>query len=202
MKLTTTPEFDLHKLKAILVNSGFQKENNPLYQTVQGIIDGAKSIQTALREAVAFLKAELEKKRDKSVKIDLSDTDHDITGVLPVEHGGSFDGEYDPELDFTANLDSVSVEKLYFYRVGNSVTVYGHIEVVPTTSGVETSVTISLPIDSGFSEPFHCAGVASSIVQSAMVEADTVNNRAVLSFISVTTGQSQDMGVQFSYKVL
>lgn len=112
-------------------------------------------------------------------------------------------GTYTPTLFNTANISASVSNGAQWMRVGSTVTVSGSVNVDPTAAG-STILGISLPIASDLGSLANCQGVAASpgvAGQSAAIEGDTVNDRAVMQWIAVDT-TNQRMAFTFTYQVV
>ena len=111
---------------------------------------------------------------------------------------------YTPSLTNVANLDGSTTFSFQYTLVNNMVTVSGRVQVDPTAPAAVTGLGIALPIASDFQASSDCGGVAfaTNIAgQGAGIVADTVNNRALMQFVS-TDLTAQPMAVMFQYQVL
>ncbi|RPI80678.1 MAG: hypothetical protein EHM34_09725 [Nitrosopumilales archaeon] len=189
-KFSVGENVDFDRLKTILVNSGFQSKSNPLFQVVDGLINGAQLFRKSLFDVV--------KKTDK---ISLTEQ---IEGKLLPKNGGTKTDQYDPSpMQLISNLSGAGVDYLYYIHTGSFVTVFGRFQLLPTAIGVNTELGFELPIISYFDFKYECAGAAASpeVNQSGAVLADVGNNRAKLQFLAVTNVQF-DMYFNFGYKII
>src|SRR5215510_13133858 len=85
-------EFKPSNLLTTLVNSGLSKDNNPLFQTIQGLIGGSQEIVDKLGTKIGV-----------NDKINL---ETQVQGSLGLENGGVVAGIYLPDLTDTANITS------------------------------------------------------------------------------------------------
>ena len=111
---------------------------------------------------------------------------------------------YSPLLFNAENVEASEAYVCGYYRVGNIITVYGRVDVNPTTGGLLTRLGIELPEPSVFLGDFNLAGTAfaSGIAgQGAAVRGDPVNNRAEMIWISGDV-TNQAMYFHFSYTVM
>jgi hypothetical protein len=112
-------------------------------------------------------------------------------------------GTYTPTLTGTANVAASTAYECQYLRVGATVTVSGKVDVDPT-SAVDTQLGISLPISSNFGAIEDCAGVAAAFAvagQSAVIQADTTNDRALMRWLAVNTA-NQNMFFTFTYQII
>ena len=184
------PTIDPDNLKGILVDSETQKENPPLFQTVDGLITSASET-----------KGKLDNKLDKDGKISAKQ----IEGKVPVSNGGVLTGIYIPDLTLVANLVGAGTDPTIWFRVGNYVQVSGRIVVTPTAFNVLTQLGISLPLRSYFDFDYHCAGVAVCPTvrnECAAIYADIVNERAQLEWLSGFNGVQNSFFYNFTYRII
>lgn len=86
---------DLSKLKTTLLTSAIQQENNPLYQTILGIIEGLQKILKLINGNITDLQTKT------AIKFDIKQTEIDF-GTTPVA-----DGTFtvvDPDVKTNSNL--------------------------------------------------------------------------------------------------
>ena len=93
-------------------------------------------------------------------------------------------------------------------RVGNVVTVSGHISIDPTSASTQTVLLISLPIATNFTASFlGLAGVAStsraaSAYLVGIIETDFTNDVAQLSFFNDADVSNVGWVFHFTYEIL
>lgn len=119
----------------------------------------------------------------------------------PLSTGSATDGTYTPTLTGTANVDATTAFQCMYTRTGDVVTVEGQMNIDPTSSATATTVGISLPISSTFSNDYECSGLINSTATYGFIYADTSNNRAELRFISASD-VNRAHRFSFSYRVL
>ena len=116
-------------------------------------------------------------------------------------------GTYTPTGTAVANVSIQTPRQAQWLRVGNVVTVTGSVNITPTAAGSTATVLgLSLPIPSNFASTEDCAGVAiqgsaSAQTSGAVVQGDTVNDRASLGFFSLTTA-GNEWSYTYSYEIL
>lgn len=95
---------------------------------------------------------------------------------------------YTPTINNTTNVSASTAKICMYMRIGNMVTVYGGVDIDPTATG-NTVIGISLPIASNLTNDTDLAGVMTAYYgsDSAEIYADTVNDRATVGWITVTT---------------
>jgi hypothetical protein len=120
-----------------------------------------------------------------------------------VSASGFASGTYTPTLTNVANLDASTAYVCQYFRVGNTVTVSGKVDVDPTTITTSTTLGISLPIASDFANAEDCGGVAAApaFVEGIAILADTTNNRASMTWIAQSTVNGARY-FTFTYEVL
>lgn len=113
-------------------------------------------------------------------------------------------GTYTPTLYNTTNVAASTARLATYYRVGNTVTVSGQLDIDPTSTLTATLLGISLPIASAFTTAYQLGGTACATAiagMSAGIEADATNDRASLKYIAVDV-TNQTMAYQFTYTIL
>jgi hypothetical protein len=113
-------------------------------------------------------------------------------------------GTYTPTLTNGTNVDSSVSTVCQWMRVGNVVTVSGRVDVDATAAASTlTFLGISLPLASDFTLSGHLSGGGASgtIMEPLMIAADTTNNRATMSFLSLSTA-SRAFQFHFTYLIL
>lgn len=121
---------------------------------------------------------------------------------LAITAGAISSGTYTPTLFNVTNVAASTAYACQYIRVGNVVNVSGKVDVDPTLAAA-TVLGISLPIASTLSAAEKCAGVASSNTiasEVAAIDADTVNNRAQMDWVSVSLA-NHSMYFNFQYLV-
>ena len=113
-------------------------------------------------------------------------------------------GTYNPTYTSVANLDATPTSTvMYYFRVGNTVTVYGAININPTVTLTLTQFRMSLPIASAFTGNDEAGGMAIvaatgtnifSVVSVAATDDVIFNAR-------MTTVTALDWSAHFSYIV-
>jgi len=90
-------------------------------------------------------------------------------------------GTYTPTLTNGANVAASTAYVCQWMRVGNVVTVSGRLEVDTTSANTSTSIELSLPIASNFSQNYQCAGNAMGNSSTAFyVYCNPATDKAVL----------------------
>lgn len=185
------PIMSSDKLKGILVDSGVQSENNPLFQTVDQMLDISGDLTKSL-----------EGKLGKEDKINIA---QQVEGRLPVSNGGVLPGIYTPLLTLVANVGGAGVDPTIWYRVGDYVIVSGKIVATPTAFNTLTQIGISLPVKSYFDFDYHLSGVAVCPTvrnECAAIYADIVNERAMMEWISGYNGVQNGFFYNFTYRII
>ena len=111
-----------------------------------------------------------------------------------------------PTLFNTANLDGSTAYEGQYMRVGNTVTASVWVDVDPTTTSVQCTLGMSLPVASDFTTAQQCIGFASTFVTAGAIElmsvyADTANNRVIIEWIANSVSNHGCL-VMFTYQIL
>ncbi len=114
-------------------------------------------------------------------------------------------GTYTPTITNGTNIgaSTLAYGDFSYLRVGNTVTVSGTLNIDPTSSGVASTISFSLPIASDFANVGECGGIlaSQSVNQTGIIYADSTNNRAQCDFISATTANGA-CSVHFTYRIV
>jgi hypothetical protein len=113
-------------------------------------------------------------------------------------------GVYTPTLTNTTNITSSAAYPCSYFRVDDSVTVFGRVDVTPTTSSANTDIQFSLPIASNFTQSYDGAGVGAPIYPSTDRSAGIITVAAtdVMSMRWVTSDNTlHAFYFSFSYKI-
>lgn len=114
-------------------------------------------------------------------------------------------GTWTPTLTNGANVAASTAFVCQYIRAGSVVTCSGVVNIDPTSASVSTVLGISLPFASDFTAVEQCGGVAacgSVASYSAVISADTTNNRANLRFINGTDVANNTWGFTFTYLIV
>jgi len=103
-------------------------------------------------------------------------------------------GSYTPSTTNVTNVDSVTIDSAYYFRIGSMVTVFGVGTLNATLSATDTIFRFSIPIASDFSTELEAAGGINGDVSQSRIEADSTNNAVRFYCKTNTTG-----GFVFSY---
>lgn len=112
---------------------------------------------------------------------------------------------YTPTLTNTTNVNASTAYVTGYHRVGNSVTVYGKIDIDATAAASTATVLgFSLPVASALTAEEELGGSATSNSASATssirIMADATNDRASFVFLALTTN-NDSYNFNFSYQV-
>lgn len=110
---------------------------------------------------------------------------------------------YTPTITSVANVDSTTAYSCMYQQNGSLVTVCGWVDIDPTLASTITTIGISLPVSSDLTSTLDCIGVSTPYLLatgSAVIYADTTNNRATLEFTSVHNNNN-GYSFTFQYKV-
>jgi hypothetical protein len=114
------------------------------------------------------------------------------------------DGTYTPTLTNVTNIAGSTAYVTGYYRIGNSVTVFGKVDINPTLSAATASeIAISLPVASDLAQEEDLGGVAVSdslASETARIKGDATNNRASIVFKSISVS-NDSYSFEFSYQV-
>lgn len=116
-------------------------------------------------------------------------------------------GVYTPTLTGVSNIGAVVVQGVDwpYMRVGSVVTVSGQINIDPTASATTTTVRISLPIASNFTnDNSGCAGTMVETGGASNVGAirpDSTNNEALIIFVPTATN-AKSYSLMFTYSII
>lgn len=118
--------------------------------------------------------------------------------------GGLASGTYTPTLTNTTNVAASTAYVTGYSRVGNTVTVYGKIDIDATLAASSaTELGVELPIASNFTGEEDCGGTGASDAIASLVvriKADATNDRA--SFVMKSLSLSNDSyNFTFSYQI-
>ena len=108
---------------------------------------------------------------------------------------------YTPTITATANIDSSTARTINYFRNGDQVTVYGNLDIDPTSADTYTTWRLSLPVASDFTQTWDLGGAgASTEGRAAYVIANVANDEAEFSWWPSGT-TSRTISFQFTYIV-
>jgi hypothetical protein len=112
-------------------------------------------------------------------------------------------GTYTPTKTNVANVSGSTAYVTAYYRVGNVVTVSGRLDISVTTGSTITTIRLSLPIASNFTDATQCSGhlTSDSNLDNGAIYSDATNDQAFVSFRPANTG-SRNCFFTFTYQVL
>lgn len=112
-------------------------------------------------------------------------------------------GTYTPTLTGTANVEDLTAYVLSYYRVGNNVTVFGRLEIDPTTSSTTTALRLSLPIASNFANNGDGVGMGTENVTGPVwnIIADSANDEMIINGTPSYDAKTF-VYINFSYKII
>jgi len=112
-------------------------------------------------------------------------------------------GTYTPTIAPGANVASTVAYLCQYLRVGNVVHVGGFIDVDPVAANVLTTVGISLPIASNFSDVngSELAGIAGNTTEIGSLVGDPTNDRATM-YMMPKSAVAQRYPFTFTYRVI
>ena len=112
-------------------------------------------------------------------------------------------GTYTPTLTSVAGVTSTTAYSTIYTRLGNTVTVYGPLDITPSANAVQ--IGISLPIPSGFTSSNDLSGVATTNINTftnLRIYADATNDRAMFDGYFSTSGAAHPVYFTFAYLVV
>jgi hypothetical protein len=124
-------------------------------------------------------------------------------GGVSVVMSESYSGVYTPTISNTTNVAASTMRQAFFTKVNNVVTVYGTIEIDPTSGAAATSFNLSLPIASNLATSYDLSGVGVVYYTPVRIEGDSPNDKAAFSIPpgTATPDSNQAMYYSFSYTV-
>ncbi len=118
--------------------------------------------------------------------------------------GNVFSGTYTPTVFNTTNVSSSTSYSTHYMRVGNTVTVAGHISIT-ATNATTTTLAVTIPVPSAFATTRNCAGTLASstagLSNAGVVYADATNDVAVFRIFAENTNSNNYM-FHFTYQVI
>lgn len=130
-------------------------------------------------------------------------------GGNTIWHAGNMplaSGTYTPTATGVANVSSNTPQVHAWMRVGNSVTMSGRVDVIPSLASTFTQIRIALPVPSNFASGMDVSGaltwnVSTTGLGAGFVNADATNDQIILNFIC---GSVANHGLRYSvtYPVL
>lgn len=128
------------------------------------------------------------------------------TDFVPAGYTTTASGTYTPTLTGVTNVSSTTARKCQYMRVGNTVTVAGQLDVIPTSNNTGIVVGLSLPVASNFTTAYECGGAGHSSdvtanAHGASIYADATNNRAEMTYYE-THGATDTITFTFTYEVI
>lgn len=117
----------------------------------------------------------------------------------------SSSGTYTPTLTNVQNTSSLTARVCQYMRVGNVVTVSGSFSATMTSSGAATTIRMTLPVASNFTQQWQLGGgggARNTTTQSALIiSADTTNDAASIDWVSAVSGALEHF-FSFTYQIL
>lgn len=112
-------------------------------------------------------------------------------------------GSYTPTITNVSNVTGTTASTLYWYRVGDRVTVFGELAIDPTTLGQETSLRFDLPVSSALGDGGELSGSGAAPNGSAelnpmLLLGDATNDAALINYTCVTSN-NVTWNIHFSY---
>lgn len=121
------------------------------------------------------------------------------SGTYPVWTTAPMSNTYTPTLTNTTNVAASTAYVTGYMRVGNSITVYGKVDIDPTAVGA-TELRMSLPVTPGFGGDNEAGGTAACSTTGESVAISSVNGSGVVAFKYVATNISNNtFNFSFTY---
>lgn len=112
-------------------------------------------------------------------------------------------GTYTPTISNVANISANRARQCSWKQVGNVVSVYGQVDIDPTTTLTLTRFKISLPVGSSLSTAYQLGGTAISKTGNiGTIECDFASSAAEVRINSVVDVTNQTFTFSFGYEVL
>lgn len=113
-------------------------------------------------------------------------------------------GTYTPTLTNVTNVAASTARLCTWLRVGNSVRVWGQLDIDLTTTLLASEIGVSLPIASALTTAYQLAGTANAIAFQANwgIQADAVNDRAQFKATGIASVTNDTYTFDFGYEVL
>ncbi len=133
----------------------------------------------------------------EAVELISDGTNWHVSAYVPVS------GRYTPTLTSVANVGASTARSCFFSKNKNIVTVFGTLELDPTSAATNTELGISLPIASDLADSRDVAGIATNDDDSTrgFVLGDASNNRAQLTMIPASANNAP-VRFSFQYEIL
>lgn len=111
-------------------------------------------------------------------------------------------GTYTPTIVNGTNIAASTSAVCCYHRVGSMVTVTGRIQTDPTSSGLDSTVTLTLPVASTFANIYEAAGSANGIGGlSGFIYANAGASTVSLAYESIGTAAVYHF-IHFTYKIV
>jgi hypothetical protein len=103
-----------------------------------------------------------------------------------------YTGSYTPTVTAVANLDSTTISSLNYFRINDTVHVFGRIGINSTASGTVTRFLLSLPLATNFTATGAAGGTLHSYTTGSSsiggcITADTVSNQVEFNLVPTVT---------------
>lgn len=137
--------------------------------------------------------------------IDTTDVATDTLTLGDIADTAVASGTYTPTLTHVANVAASTAFQLTYQRIGNTVAVYGRVNVDPTSGSTLTQLGMTLPVASNFTNTLQLGGTGSNHLVIGGIDvaiyADDTNNRATLEWTN-TDVALRTISFSFGYEVL
>ncbi len=129
------------------------------------------------------------------------------TARLPTDLQTASAGTYTPTLTAITNVTSLTPFVCQWMRVGSVVAVSGLLVMDPTAANTNTQWGMSLPVASNFAASEQCGGTGASkdvsdVTMTALITADSANDRANFSTRSSADTGSNQWAFSFTYRIV
>lgn len=110
------------------------------------------------------------------------------------------ESSYTPTLTNTTNIAASTAYETYYIRIGNTIHVWGTVDIDATTASTVCEMGFSLPVSTSLTQIYDVAGTASfEDNTSVQIKADVGNTRAVWRF-TPQTATNNKYSFHFTYK--
>jgi len=113
-------------------------------------------------------------------------------------------GTYTPTLTNVTNVAASTARLCTWLRVGNSVRVWGQLDIDLTTTLLASEIGVSLPIASALTTAYQLAGTANALASQSNwgIQADAANDRAQFKATGIVPVTNDTYTFDFGYEVL
>jgi len=116
-------------------------------------------------------------------------------------------GTYTPTVYGVNNVTSASASECQWSRVGNVVTVSGKVTIEPTANNTSTSIYMTKPVDSSFTQTYQAGGTGMSVDTTAVGHAAAITAETTFYYIKFAYHEthgtaSEDFTFSYTYLVV